>query len=83
VTSIGDGDEVPERPVPRVVACNEGHAAVEDLECCFSGVLVFVELRAGTQRDEGLAEGVLVSSVDGVGAPTAGGLGRWLEVPDD
>ena len=71
VAGVGDGDEVPGRAVPPVVACDQGDATVQDLECCFAGVLVLVQLRAGAQSDQGLAKGVLVSSVDRVGAPTA------------
>ena len=71
VPRVGDGHEVAGRSVPPVLARDQRDAAVQDLDGRFPRVLVLVEVRAGTEGDQGLAEYVFMTSVDRVGAATA------------
>ena len=53
---------------------------MQDLKRGLAGTLVLVEAVAAGQRDQGLAQRVLMSAVDGVGTAPAGGLARGGEV---
>jgi hypothetical protein len=68
VQCVGDRDEVTGRPFPGVAAGGELHVAVQDLDGGFARVGVLVEGLSGGERDEGLAQDVLVTAVDGVRA---------------
>src|SRR4029079_9923239 len=76
-------EQVSRRSVPPVLPRHEGHPAVQHLERRLARVLVLVQLGACPQSDQGLAQDVLVSAVQRVGASTAGGRPRRLQVMAD
>lgn len=67
-------------PVPGRVTGSQAHGSMQDLQSGLSGALVFVELLAGGQGDQGLAKCVLMAAVDGVGTAPAGGFAGHREV---
>ena len=70
----------PAAPLPGGVPGDEPHASVEDVDGGLARVLVLVERLARGERDQGLAQRVLVPAVHRPGAASAGRGASNLEL---
>jgi hypothetical protein len=72
VSGVGNGDEVSGCALPGGGPGDEAEASVKDVHGGLTGVLVFGQPLSGEQDDQGLAQNVLVASVDRVRAASGG-----------
>src|SRR5215467_2451996 len=73
VPGVRDDDQVTRCAVPGRVSSGESNPAGEHVHGGLTGVLVLLERLTRGQRDDGLAQHVLVPAVHGCGATPAGG----------
>ena len=70
----GTTSKSPGESFPAVLAGAQAYPPVEDMNCGLAGAVVLIEAVASGQRDQRLAQHVLVPAVHGVRAASAGGL---------
>lgn len=68
VSSGGDRKQFPSDAGLTLLAGDQGHPSNQYLEGGFAGALVLVELMASRERNEGLPQTILVTTVNGVRA---------------
>ena len=73
---VRDDDVVTCRTLPLRLLIGEPYPAVQDLQRRFAVSLVLIQFAARLQRDQGLAQRVLVAAVDGVRASATAGRSR-------